>query len=143
MSKDIRQIKLSNGDEIICEVLLWNNEETDAILARHAYIIVTVENAELGMRYFTFRPWMTYMDDPSKVLNLNSALIVGECIPTGLLFDNYTLTVDNAYKDTTPDDKDMLDKLYQDAMDLMAGTDSAEPQNNNGFYVEDEAHKIH
>jgi hypothetical protein len=143
MSEDIRQLKLSNGDEIICEVVEWNSEDTDVILVKHAFIIVTVENVAAGMRYFTFRPWMTYSDDPSKLMNINASMIVGECVPTGLLFNNYKLTIENAYKESDTSDKDTLDKLYEDAMNLLSDVDSAETQNTKNFYVEDETYKIH
>lgn len=94
----IRQFKLSNGEEIICEVLEWNSDGDPTIVVRHAFRLVTVEDPRVGFRYFTFRPWMTYMNEPEKEVILNSGNIIGETTPTGKLAENYELTVQAAYE---------------------------------------------
>ena len=94
----IRQFKLNNGEELLCEVIEWQSDLDPTMIVRHAFRLVTVEDPRIGFRYFTFRPWMTYMDQPDKQVIMNSSNIIGETIPTGKLLENYDLTVQSAYE---------------------------------------------
>lgn len=104
----IRQFKLNNGEEIICEVLEWNSDNDPTIVIRHGFRLVTVEDPRVGFRYFTFRPWMTYMDQPSKEMIINAVNIIGESTPTGKLLENYDQTVQAAYESATQPEEESI-----------------------------------
>ncbi len=88
---NIRQFKLSNGDEIVCEVLRFPEDDDDATLTvRSVYkinMITTLDNDR--NRYYQFRPWMVYQDhkDLHQELNLNH--IIAEALPTQELLAHY------------------------------------------------------
>lgn len=86
-----RQFKLSNGDEIVCEVLQYPEDEEDvSIIVRNVFRIAMIVNSnDDGNRYYQFRPWMVYQDkgDLSQVINLNH--IVAEATPTKELLTHY------------------------------------------------------
>ena len=44
---DIKQFKLTNDDEIICEVIQWDEPENSAMLIRAAMRIVLIEDFPL------------------------------------------------------------------------------------------------
>lgn len=145
MNEDIRQLKLNNGDEILCEVLEWNSEDDLTIVIRRAYRIVTVEDASAGMRYFTFRPWMTYMDQPMKAVNLNASCVIAETEPTGILLDNYIRTT-QAAQDTVQETENMsteeeekLEELERKFLSLLQNFDT--DGTNEGVQLDDEARK--
>lgn len=79
---DLRQFKLNNDDEIICEVVEWNDEEHDTMVVRKAMKIVTVDDMETSMRYYTFRPWMSMNTNPDTLHVLNSYHILAESQPS-------------------------------------------------------------
>lgn len=93
MSKQIRQFKLTNNDEVICEVLEWDTEDNAAILVKGALRILNFDDFSKGVRLFAFRPWMGMQDDPDIFLTINAAHIVGEVSPSENIIKHYAKTV--------------------------------------------------
>ena len=90
MSKvEIKQFKLVTGDEIICEVVEWDSEESSQIIIRSAMKLVESMSIKTGIRWFNFKPWLTFSDDPSLLQTLNSLHIVGETEPSKELLKMY------------------------------------------------------
>lgn len=85
---NIRQLKLINGDEIVCEVV-----GPDTV--KFPLKILVVEDHSTGFRYFTFRPWMTYLDDPNIEIFLNYDQVLGEVVPSESLLQQYKKSIDN------------------------------------------------
>jgi len=86
---NIKQFKLSNDDEIICEVIEFNSEENDAMIIRGALRIVNVEDFSRGVRFYAFRPWMGFSDDPELLQTLNAGHIICEANPSADLISYY------------------------------------------------------
>ena len=80
MKPTFRQFKLTNSDEIICEIVQWDNEEDASIVIRGALRLITMEDYEKGIRLFAFRPWMGFADNPETLQTLNAAHIIAELI---------------------------------------------------------------
>jgi hypothetical protein len=93
-SNNYRQLKLSSGEELICEIMQWDDEDDATIIIRSALKILVAEGAN-GYRYFGFRPWMIYCEDPKHLLTINSEQIIGECIPSNELFAEYQKSIRN------------------------------------------------
>lgn len=106
MNEDPIQFKLANGEEILCEVLDWDMDDQFAsILIWHAFKLLTIEDTNIGMRYYTLRPWMTYMDDPDKHMLLSSSMIVGQSRPSGKLLEQFIHTLQAHKEPSEPEDK--------------------------------------
>jgi hypothetical protein len=83
--KSIRQFKLSNGDEIVCDVVEWPDEDDgpNALVIRNAYKIHMINPIVPGEnRYYQFRPWMVYQDNPEYFQILNGDHILSEATPS-------------------------------------------------------------
>ena len=89
MSKNVKQFKLTNNDEIVCEVAAWNDEETDEIVIKKALKIVSVEDYTRGIRFFALRPWIAFQDDPEELQSLNSTHIIVTSSPTKSMLKYY------------------------------------------------------
>lgn len=89
--ENFRQFKLSNGDEVVCEVLQYPMDDEDAtITVRNVYKIAMITSPTGdNNRYYHFRPWMVYQDkkELSQTINLNH--IVAEAVPTKDLLAHY------------------------------------------------------
>lgn len=89
--ENFRQFKLSNGDEVVCEVLEYPMDDEDAtITVRNVYKIAMITSPTGdNNRYYHFRPWMVYQDrkELSQTINLNH--IVAEAVPTKDLLAHY------------------------------------------------------
>jgi len=90
MSGEIKQFKLTNDDEIICEVVEWDSENNASIVIRRALKIINVEDFAKGMRFFAFRPWMLFNDDPDEFQTINAMHIIGEINPHDDIIERYT-----------------------------------------------------
>ncbi len=90
MAKELeyRQFKLSSGEEIVCEVLEWNDEAEVEILVRKAMRLILVEQGD-GVKFYSFRPWMVYQENPDDILILNVNMVVGIGFPPDTLLKQY------------------------------------------------------
>ena len=118
---DLRQFKLTNNEEIICEVVEWNNEETDTIVIRKALRIHAIDDTDVSMRYYTFKPWIMMSTDPDTLHIVNSAHIVSESTPTKFALEYFNEVIDNLREDETE-----IELLVRDSDSIeMIETDSS------------------
>jgi hypothetical protein len=93
VSGDVRQLILSNGQELLCEVMQWPDldvDDSEVMIIRKAAKIIIQENFKEGTRWFTFRPFMTYQDDNSSLCSLMPYHIMSIGHPSDLLKNQYT-----------------------------------------------------
>ena len=86
---DVKQFRLTNNDEIVCEIQQWNDEGSDEIIINKALKIVSVEDYARGIRFFALRPWMSFQDDPDYLHSLNAAHIIVTSAPTPSMLKYY------------------------------------------------------
>jgi len=92
MNIDVRQLILSNGQELLCEIVQWPDTDIDdneVMIIRKAAKIITQENFKEGTRWFTFRPFMTYQDDNSSLCSLMPYHIMSIGHPSDILKKQY------------------------------------------------------
>lgn len=89
----IKQFKLSNDDELICEVLEWDTEDNSALIVRCPLCIINGEDLEKQMRFYAFKPWMGFSEDPELLHTINASHIIGEVTPSEDLIGHYTRTI--------------------------------------------------
>jgi len=84
---EVRQFKLANGDEVVCEIVQWNNEEELELVTRK--VMKLVQSESNGVKYFVFRPWMIYQESLEDFIILNGNHVVGIGFPTEPLLYQY------------------------------------------------------
>ena len=90
MSSEYKQFKLTNGDEMICELVATGEEDSTAdVIVRRAMKIVVTDDLEENIRYYTLKPWMSFIDDTTDLVALNSVHIVGEATPSETIMLHY------------------------------------------------------
>lgn len=117
---DLRQFKLSNNEEIICEVVEWNDEETDTIVIRKALRIHAIDDTDVSMRYYTFKPWIMMSTDPDTLHIVNSAHIVSESTPAEVALEYFNDVIADLREDETdlellPRDSDSIEMIETDS----------------------------
>ena len=95
---DLKQFKLTNDEEIICEVLQWDDPENAGMVIRGAMRIISAEDFNRGVRFYAFRPWMVFNDNPEELQTLNAAHIIAEMNPSKGLTKHYLNTVKEVKK---------------------------------------------
>ncbi|HAW79393.1 MAG TPA: hypothetical protein DCX27_06540 [Balneola sp.] len=79
---DIRQLKLSTGEEIVCQILDWADEEAGDLVIRHAYRLYTVDDDVRGYRLFSIKPWMTMQEGDDMFITMNIMNIAAQAKPS-------------------------------------------------------------
>ena len=85
----IKQLKLTNHDEILCEIIDYGDDDNPDVIIRKAMKIVVVDDFETNSRFYTFKPWMSFVDDSEELQMLNSVHVVGECTPSATVIKHY------------------------------------------------------
>lgn len=99
MSGEYKQFKLTNGEELICELVASGDEDSTAdVIVRRAMKIVVSDDLEENIRYYTLKPWMSFMDDTQELVALNSVHIVGEAKPSESMMMHYASGLADADK---------------------------------------------
>ena len=117
----IKQFKLSNDDEIICEVLEWETEDNPALVMRAPLRLIQGEDMDRGVRFFAFRPWMGFAEDPEVLHTINSSHIIGEVTPSYSLLSHYGATIKKlltlAKMKKTDFNMDTLEQMDEDELE--------------------------
>lgn len=87
--ENIRQFKLNNGEEIICEVMQWDTEDDPTMIIRCSMKLIESVSTKSSIRLFSFTPWMSFIDDPSVLQTICSTHILGEVTPSDELLGMY------------------------------------------------------
>tara|TARA_R110000822_G_scaffold132868_1_gene270117 strand:- start:6266 stop:6781 length:516 start_codon:yes stop_codon:yes gene_type:complete len=100
MNKDIRQFKLLNGEEIICEIIdhILDDDENEHGEGFNMWVksamklelkINDYHPDEEPYRFYALNPWMVYGEDEHAVVSIRSEYVMAETIPSPMLLDQY------------------------------------------------------
>lgn len=102
---DVRQFKISSGDEVVCEVVAWPEHEDDgAIVVRNVYQLVS--NIADDVKYYGFRPWMVFQSGAQVFQSINVDHIIADATPSTTLLKYYHDTVANLAEEEGDDHSD-------------------------------------
>lgn len=110
----VKQIKFSNGDEIVCEQLIENNND-GTITLRNALLFEEDEESydeENASPVFVLRPWMLYQSKINHIITVRVYSIVAELPLSGAMEEHFLKTLKDLmviYSDL--DEKDKLKTL--------------------------------
>ena len=122
------QLKLSNGDEILAEVVDDPEEDDVNIVARNCMKIISVENAE-GHRFYTFRPWMTYQDKADYLQLINYTHIIGEAKPSEMLMIQYQRALD-AEQSHAGEREELVEEILKTKLEDIFEDGDSDPDSN-------------
>ena len=80
--EEIIQLKLSSGEEVLCEIIQWDDQHNATILVKNAFEIVFLQSPTGAMRLCTLRPFMIGQIEEGYNIALNGDLIVSQASPT-------------------------------------------------------------
>ena len=128
----IKQFKLTNNDENVCEVLEYDTPENAAIIMRGALRVIENMDWHRGVRFYGFKPWLTFGDDPATLHTLNSTHIIGETTPDKKLLKFYAETIKDIKKSLKQKKKvDINVKDLEEALDTMSDEELDEYLDSN------------
>lgn len=92
MAPNIKQLKLITGEEILCDLTeaLYDEDDIEhTLLIRSAFTLVTHEDFENQIRYYTFKPFMIHSYEANKIMALNAGAMICAIQPDKNLIDKY------------------------------------------------------
>lgn len=113
---EVRQFKLASGEEIVCEIIQWHNEDELEIVVRKTMQLVVTEVAS-GMKYYSFRPWMVYQENSEDFIVLNGNHVVGIGYPNDMLINQFNEAVTEMHNQHIQREKEFASERgdeYQD-----------------------------
>jgi hypothetical protein len=123
---NLKQFKLTNDEEIICEVLETEDNPGAEVVVRKVLKLMCIDDYDRNVRYYSFKPWMSFTDDIDGLQTLSLGHIVGQMNPSVTLALHYAqavkevesgiktsrvLNLDDVLKEVD------LDELSEDEMD--------------------------
>lgn len=95
MSEDIilQQFMMANGDEIICEIVQWPDNEEQDVVIRKVLKINSSESYVSGTKYYSLRPWMSFFDNMNLLYMLNPLHVICQIEPSDDLKSLYLETL--------------------------------------------------
>ena len=115
---NIRQMKMLNGDEIICEVVDWEDEDGPALVIRNALKIETVNRVD-GNRVHVLKPWMIFQFGHDVFQTLNSEHVMAEASPTSDVLKEYYRAI--KFENDEPIDEEKLEEYIQKLREYVEG----------------------
>ena len=93
---NIRQFKLTTGDELICQVLEWADDDEVDIVIRYVYEINRVDDDVRGLRYYNLKPWMVMQEGDERFITLNTMHVVSQCKADEKIIEQFQEAVKNS-----------------------------------------------
>lgn len=118
---DIKQFKLTSGEEIICEVIEWATEQYSDIVTRRCFMIKTAFDKD-GIRFYSFRPYMALQEGPEMYITMNNNHIISEGNPDETLVKHYRDAV-RASEMTESEVEEKLDELVNRMREMQDDSD--------------------
>jgi len=115
---NLKQFKLTNDDEIVCEVVEAPNEDTGDIIIRKVLKIFSAEDYDNNVRYYSFKPWISFQDDIDNLSVLNIGHIIGETNPSKTLTLHYSGAIKEVVKSQKGKKEMSLDEILIDTADM-------------------------
>lgn len=127
---NIKHFKLTNGEEIVCDVVEWPDDDTDSVdlVIRQAFkIISAAQSSTENVFYYALKPWMVYQegDDLYQVLNYNH--VVGEANPTPELLKHY-VKVSRDELTSHEEIENKMKEYLEELKGIISSLDSADPK---------------
>lgn len=107
---NILQFKMSNNDELICEVIEEPAEEDVMMVVRNALQILTHDDPQNNVRMYSFRPWMVYQDQEAFLQLLNVNHILGEAKPSEAMVAQYKHALQNEQSHSKVEDDEINER---------------------------------
>jgi len=87
---EVKHLKLSTGEEVLAEII----EETDYDLVVKRALRLQTDIDDDRTRYHSFRPFMTYQDDPEIYSLIKTLHVVAITFPAPAMLKQYQASID-------------------------------------------------
>tara|TARA_R110002126_G_scaffold164368_1_gene312276 strand:- start:155 stop:622 length:468 start_codon:yes stop_codon:yes gene_type:complete len=117
--RQLSQMKLTNGSEIVCEVVEWAAEDDNQLIAKNCMTIINYEYDD-GQRGYAFKPWINFLDDERDLVMINVDHVISVNKPSDYLIDQYNISVTETLENAKARNVDFADRKIRGLKRLAA-----------------------
>lgn len=92
-----KQVKLSSGEEFICEVVEYASPATDNCLIIKNAMSITSNFSQASDKYYMFVPFFHYVESDNHLSLLSQEHIIALTTPDDSLIEQYQLAIDEMH----------------------------------------------
>lgn len=135
---NVKQLKIADGSEIICEVM---EELEEDIVVRGAFRIARVD-LDQERSYYMFKPWMTYVEESDHFITINLYHLIAATVPSKDILDQYENAIEKI-SEAVSERNDNLDEIPEEEIkEKLSLTNDSEVDNVLKFNFIDKT-KLH
>lgn len=111
---NVKQMKIADGSEIICEVM---EELEEDIVVRGAFRIARVD-LDQERSYYMFKPWMTYVEESDHFITINLYHLIAATIPSKDILEQYENAIEKISEAVEERDGPNIDDSSKEELNL-------------------------
>lgn len=111
---NVKQMKIADGSEIICEVM---EELEEDIVVRGAFRIARVD-LDQERSYYMFKPWMTYVEESDHFITINLYHLIAATIPSKDILEQYENAIEKISEAVKERDGPNIDESPKEELNL-------------------------
>jgi hypothetical protein len=135
---NVKQLKIADGSEIICEIM---EELEEDIVVRGAFRIARVD-LDQERSYYMFKPWMTYVEESDHFITINLYHLIAATVPSKDILDQYENAIEKI-SEAVSERNDNLDEIPEEEIkEKLSLTNDSEVDNVLKFNFIDKT-KLH
>jgi len=112
------QLKMTSGDEIICEVMEWPMGESKDMIIRNA-MSLSFQWDDTGDQIYGLKPWFTMIENHEEYIVINSTHILGTSKPNNSFRREYVEAVDEMHNIAKKREKTLERKTMADEQSFL------------------------
>lgn len=89
---EYKHFRIVGGEEILCEIVEWIEEQHNEIIVRDVMEIVP-RLTSTNEKVYVFKPWLHYVEGKEELVIINSAHVIATVTPNPILLDQYLSAV--------------------------------------------------
>ena len=117
---NVKQMKIADGSEIICEVM---EELEEDIVVRGAFRIARVD-LDQERSYYMFKPWMTYVEESDHFITINLYHLIAATIPSKDILEQYENAIEKISEAVEERDGPNIDESPKEELNLTPDSDT-------------------
>ena len=135
---NVKQLKIADGSEIICEIM---EELEEDIVVRGAFRIARVD-LDNERSYYMFKPWMNYVEESDHFITINLYHLIAATVPSKDILDQYENAIEKISEAVSERNDSLDDTSEEKIKEKLSLTNDSEVDNVLKFNFIDKT-KLH
>jgi len=135
---NVKQLKIADGSEIICEIM---EELEEDIVVRGAFRIARVD-LDQERSYYMFKPWMTYVEESDHFITINLYHLIAATVPSKDILDQYENAIEKISEAVSERNENLDEIPEEEIKEKLSLTNDSEVDNVLKFNFIDKT-KLH